>query len=638
MNPAPRRRLLLLRPSGLGPLLWLALAACGGGRRVTEVTPLAWAQADILSARAAHAMCYDAVRGEHVVLGGAPVADMFVLDAALQRPRRVGGLLPPARSGHAMAYDIARGRTVLFGGFDGTAVLADTWEWDGIAWQVRAGGEAVPARFGHCMAYDPVQRRILLFGGAGASGVLGDTWAWDGFGWRRLQLATSPPARTAAAMATTGTRGTLLFGGTQGTTLYDDAWLFDGANWTKHIATVPIASAGPSARAGHILVQASMLGDALLFGGYGSGENGETWLFTADRRWQRMTLPVSPAPRVLHAAAYDTTSQRVVLVGGLLATGPSSDVWVFAEGAWVQRLDEQHPAARHDFAMAADDSSVLLFGGDLTGLVPNGAIATVGSAEGTSETWVWRADRWQRVQPATTPPARSKAAMAYDGPRGRYVMFGGSAATSQLLGDTWEWDGQDWRALAVPGPAPRAGHAMAFDAGRRRVVLFGGRSDTALLDDLWEWDGALWVRSTALAGPTAREQHGLAWHQASARLVLFGGRGEAGELADTWAFDGATWEPRAVAFAPSARVRAGLAAGFGSDRVLLFGGEHNAQALSDVWEWNGARWETSTMRGSPGARAGHGLVRLRRAVFCFGGQRGLSLLADTWFATEPPRA
>jgi hypothetical protein len=42
---------------------------------------------------------------------------------------------PSPRYGHAMAYEAARQRVVLFGGSGGSsALLNDTWGWDGVAW------------------------------------------------------------------------------------------------------------------------------------------------------------------------------------------------------------------------------------------------------------------------------------------------------------------------------------------------------------------------------------------------------------------------------------------------------------------------------------------------------------------------
>jgi len=58
-----------------------------------------------------------------------------------------------ARAGHAMAYDAARGQVVLFGGWNG-GPLSDTWVWDGSNWVPKFSASRPPARFAHAMAYD----------------------------------------------------------------------------------------------------------------------------------------------------------------------------------------------------------------------------------------------------------------------------------------------------------------------------------------------------------------------------------------------------------------------------------------------------------------------------------------------------
>ena len=67
------------------------------------------------------------------------------------------------------------------------------------------------------------------------------------------------------------------------------------------------------------------------------------------------------------------------------------------------------------------------------------------------------------------------------------------------LDDMWEWNGTEWRMLAIEGPSPgaRTGHAMAFDAVRGRVVLYGGSRGPTMRADTWEWDGQHWRECTS---------------------------------------------------------------------------------------------------------------------------------------------
>jgi hypothetical protein len=67
--------------------------------------------------------------------------------------------------------------------------------------------------------------------------------------------------------------------------------------------------------------------------------------------------------------------------------------------------------------------------------------ATTGHRAGAQTAgWTWT------EQPATGPPARSRASMAYDAARDVTVLFGGIDCGSPFsdCGDTWTWDGTQW--------------------------------------------------------------------------------------------------------------------------------------------------------------------------------------------------
>jgi len=67
-------------------------------------------------------------------------------DADVDR-RHTGGEQAVQPFFFAMAYDSGRGKIVLFGGYAGSAVLGDTWEWDGASgtWDTRHPGGSKPS-------------------------------------------------------------------------------------------------------------------------------------------------------------------------------------------------------------------------------------------------------------------------------------------------------------------------------------------------------------------------------------------------------------------------------------------------------------------------------------------------------------
>src|SRR5438552_12415430 len=128
--------------------------------------------------------------------------------------------------------------------------------------------------------------------------------------------------------------------------------------------------------------------------------------------------------------------------------------------------------------------------------------------------------------------------MAYDGVRGRAVLFSGVGVNGGgNPADTWEWDGSNWSQRSpATSPAARTGHAMAFDSGRGVTVLFGGmyyRNDT------WEWDGNNWIPRAPPVSPPVRFGHALAYDSGRGVTVLFGGAGDSGPRNDTWEWNGA---------------------------------------------------------------------------------------------------
>jgi hypothetical protein len=67
------------------------------------------------------------------------------------------------------------------------------------------------------------------------------------------------------------------------------------------------------------------------------------------------------------------------------------------------------------------------------------------------------------------------------------ILFGGAVGSQGPANDTWQWDGKHWAQRGDFGPQPREITAMAYDGARGRVVLFGGYvSPSSFFTDTWE--------------------------------------------------------------------------------------------------------------------------------------------------------
>jgi Galactose oxidase, central domain len=129
---------------------------------------------------------------------------------------------------------------------------------------------------------------------------------------------------------------------------------------------------------------------------------------------------------------------------------------------------------------------------------------------------------WTRRSPATVPPPRQAASMAYDAAVGNVVLFGG-LGLSNLLNDTWMWDGRTWiQQKPAMSPPARMSAGMADDAARGKLVLFGGTDENGLqLNDTWTWDGTTWTKQHPVAAPTAGHAVRMAYDAAQQSMVLF---------------------------------------------------------------------------------------------------------------------
>jgi hypothetical protein len=342
-------------------------------------------------------------------------------------------------------------------------------------------------------------------------------------------------------------------------------------------------------------------------------------------------------------------------------------------------------------------------------------------------------------------PGVQTGVLAYHPGRGTSVLFGGSihdGAEWVRQSQTWEWDGSTWTTICAEGsgcstPTARAAAAMAYDGSRGRMVLFGGAADgvsgTTYLDDTWEWDptcrcaegrfgadcagtctcvhgtcdddvygtgscacdagytGAScdtcaegyqdndgngtclpscaltpcggsgcddstgeaicacypvgWMQTcgagTDCTGPRERAHAGMVYDRSHGKIVLAGGTSSIRNWNDTWEWNGESWtqvcgDGTAWTCSQVGRSSHGLAYDAIRERVVMFGGSGSATS-GETYEWDGFEWSlvcgfgTCGTSGTPEPRWGLGLVydAARAKTLLFGGN-GASRYDDTW--------
>lgn len=299
---------------------------------------------------------------------------------------------------------------------------------------------------------------------------------------------------------------------------------------------------------------------------------------------------------------------------------------------WTLRTPAISPLARYGHAMAYDSARgvTVLFGG-----------SNVGDYANLNDTWEWDGINWKQCTPTISPSPRHDHRMAYDARRGVTVLFGGfdpdSNGTYGRLGDTWEWNGTDWKqCMPETSPPPRYGHAMAYDSARGVTVLFGGTIDQVydnLVNDTWEWDGNSWSQRTVATLPEVRFYHAMAYDSARGVTVLFGGCNTR-ELNDTWELGAGGWTRRSTEVEPAGRHEHRMVYDTRRGLIVLFGGtiESYSHLVNDTWEWNGINW---SLQGAPIVPPGTACPAMaydtRRGVaVLFGGYDGSMYRDDTW--------
>ena len=309
------------------------------------------------------------------------------------------------------------------------------------------------------MAYDSESDQVILFGGETNphSGAIGGTWAYDlgEHKWREMSPDRNPAPGAGGdsfAYDIQSDRvimfvGSYFYGANQNPPgkAAGETWAFDFNNDTWADMQPAVSPFG--------IVGARMAYDEesdrmILFGG-ADADSFEpvdaTWAYDFDSNsWEKLDPPVAPPPMNFHSMAYDSRSDRVILLGTALA-----------EGMWA-----------YDF----------------------------------------NSDTWEPLLPRAMPPFRAYSSMVYDAGSDQMILFGGaSTPTEEALGDTWAYDTADntWTELTTDTqPDARGWHATAYSMAARMVLLFGGGPDREkFTSETWVYDPARNLWRLELAAP-----------------------------------------------------------------------------------------------------------------------------------------
>lgn len=224
-------------------------------------------------------------------------------------------------------------------------------------------------------------------------------------------------------------------------------------------------------------------GKVIRLGNVGATGRSDTWAYDSrTNTWTDLQPAVSPPAISGASMAYNPALGKVVLFGGM-RNGPGKLTWNLTwaydaeSNTWVDLRPTSSPTPRANAALVYDEPSgrMILFGGaDLSPTVVSEPFATE-----LDDTWAYdaKSNTWTELQPIGTPPGRWCATMAHDGASGKVILFGGTWSGGGFRDDTWAYDsrGNTWTELHTAGSPPACALALAFyDRISGTVILCGG--------------------------------------------------------------------------------------------------------------------------------------------------------------------
>lgn len=121
------------------------------------------------------------------------------------------------------------------------------------------------------------------------------------------------------------------------------------------------------------------------------------------------------------------------------------------------------------------------------------------------QTWTFDGQNWNLEETVPAPPPRTNGMMAYDEPAGQLILFGGYGGGGRFLGDTWLWDGASstWTQATTKTSPPGVTGPMVFtDPANGHVDVYGGYDGRFYQLRTWQWTGSDWLDLNPTNAPT----------------------------------------------------------------------------------------------------------------------------------------
>jgi hypothetical protein len=319
------------------------------------------------------------------------------------------------------------------------------------------------------------------------------------------------------------------------------------------------------------------------------------------------TSAAQPPKRGYHAAAYDSGSDRVIVVGGAGDQIPGLPVstWAYdiATNTWTNLAPPQSPGHLEGPIVydSAADRIILFAGNKLLNATNSDEPCCPAGIDNDRQTWAYnyQANTWTNLKPVGGPSGLLGVRMVYDPNADRVILFSGETVPLPQPGgdyiypnDTWAYDfnTNTWTNLKPKTSPPGQNYyPIAYDAKADRVLAWI-TPDVGGSNTLWAYDYSAntWT-AQPFHEPAWRYYGTLAYDSALDRTFSFGGvtvDSNETPLDDLWSFDYASqsWEQIKFTSGPSARGWATLTYSPKADRLVLFGGGADRNSFTnEVW-------------------------------------------------------
>jgi hypothetical protein len=369
------------------------------------------------------------------------------------------GLPPLPRAGHVAAYDPVGRAFLMFGGLNGRFTILNSgsgelWSLslDGPpAWSVRAP-PGLPATLSNAAgAVDPVGRGLYVHGGQYAgqdhwqrTSVSGDLFRFPldapGDFERVTPSGTSPLARHGHVAVWDPLRSRLVLHGGRDAADFPNTGKTPGSLlgdlWAVRLSPdpewIPLTALGtpPSARYEHSAIYDPVRDRVLIFGGDDGALRNDVWelsLSTDPPVWSELSpLGTPPVARRAHAAVYDPTGDRMMIVGGYgPLPGPPEEVLSLAGPSPRWEPSGANATRRSNTVVVLDPGRdrLIRFGGfiqyDENGLERYQSLNDV-------QLLALAGGAWEVIPASGFPPSsRGEAVAAFDSLRDRMIVVGG---------------------------------------------------------------------------------------------------------------------------------------------------------------------------------------------------------------------